>query len=230
MRSYGVTQDISIVPTGINLEKFADAGINPGRVDALRKKHSINASDKIIVSVGRVSKEKNINEVLNGMKNYLPSRKNVKLLIVGDGPYRQKLEQMAFAFGITEQVIFAGEQTWEQVADYYRLGEAFISASQSETQGLTYIEALASGLPVIAKADRCLDGVLNHGVNGYVFHDEAEMSIALDTVLFDEENRKKLSLSAQAHVCRFSAQNFAQTIQNVYCAVTASSAKVLKAG
>jgi 1,2-diacylglycerol 3-alpha-glucosyltransferase len=162
------------------------------------------------------------------MKTYLPARPNVRFLIVGDGPAKNELEAMSFDFGISDRVIFAGEQPYDEIPDFYRLGHVFVSASQSETQGLTYIEALAAGLPVVAKADRCLEDTLYNGVNGYTFHNASEAEQALDKLLFDDARRGETSARAALSVRKFSAESFARAVGFVYSDAAAMRAKPQK--
>ena len=116
----------------------------------------------MLVCVGRLAEEKNIQELLK-FRASLGSRP-VTLLLVGDGPDRSRLEQVARDLRQTSPaVIFAGMVPPEEVPDWYRLGDLFVSASSSETQGLTYIEALAAGVPALCRADPCLEGVIRDG-------------------------------------------------------------------
>jgi 1,2-diacylglycerol 3-alpha-glucosyltransferase len=216
LRSYGVTRDVAVVPTGIDIGRFRAADGDAKKTVLLRKKLGITENCKVIVSIGRLSEEKSIDTILRAMKTYLPGRPDARLLIVGDGPARKSLECLTADLGIADKIIFAGEQPWDGIADFYRLGRAFVSASQSETQGLTYIEAFASGVPVVAKADPCLDGVLNDGANGFAFDDDAGMIRALDRLLFDELCRKKISARAILSAERFSAERFAEAVMSVY--------------
>jgi 1,2-diacylglycerol 3-alpha-glucosyltransferase len=231
--SYGVTRDMFIIATGIDIGKFRGGSIPADKVMLLRQNLGIHENNKVIVSIGRISIEKNIDELLHAMRTYLPARPDVRLLFVGDGSARKDLAQMSFDFGIANQVLFVGEQPWNEIPVFYKLGHIFISASQSETQGLTFIEALASGLPLVAKADRCLDGTLYDGVNGYVFNDQNTMMRALDSLLFDESRRREMSAQAVRSVQRFSGEYFAQAVQLLYLntlATRVGSAEGLRAG
>jgi 1,2-diacylglycerol 3-alpha-glucosyltransferase len=179
MRSYGVWRNISTVPSGIAVEKFSPDWDKPGPGkpgqekytggQALRAELGLAAGERVLLYVGRLATEKNLAELLQGLADYLSARPEVKLLLIGDGPDRCRLESLAAALGISAQVIFAGARPWDEIQRYYWLGDVFVNASQSETQGLTYIEAMAAGLPVLAKADRCLEDVLINGKNGYAF-------------------------------------------------------------
>lgn len=214
--SYGVNQDISVIPTGIKLDKFYKCSYSADKVRELRTNLGIGMSDKVMLYIGRMSEEKNISEILIAMKSYLKDRNDVKFLLIGDGSDRHNLEYMAKELNIHKQVIFAGERPWNEIGIYYQLGDIFVSASQSETQGLTYIEALASGLPVVAKADRCLDGVVKNNVNGYAFHDQEDFLQALDSILYNDIFKEQLSIGAIKEAERFSVKSFADTVESLY--------------
>jgi 1,2-diacylglycerol 3-alpha-glucosyltransferase len=150
------------------------------------------------------------------LQDYLPGKERVKLLLVGDGPERKRLEEAAAEYGISGQTIFAGEVLWDRVPLYYRLGDVFINASQSETQGMTYTEALASGLPVIAMADPCLDGVLRHGGNGFMFREQADFLRYTDAVLTDRYLQERLAAEARHSVSELTGLRFAKTVEGLY--------------
>jgi len=214
--SYNVKQNISIVPTGIELNKFSKYNYNSSIVQSLRTNLGIGEKDKIILYIGRISKEKNIEEILLSMKTYLKDKKDVKFVLIGDGPEKSILENKAKEFGIHNQTIFAGERPWDEIGLYYQIGDVFVSASQSETQGLTYMEALASGVPVVAKSDECLDGVLKDNINGYAFHDQDDFIKYLDSILYNKLKKEQLSIGAIKSTRKFSVENFAYTIEELY--------------
>jgi 1,2-diacylglycerol 3-alpha-glucosyltransferase len=135
---------------------------------------------------------------------------------VGNGPDAERLKSSVIDMGIENKTIFAGERSWDEIGKYYQLGDVFISASQSETQGLTYIEALASGLPVVAKSDRCLDGVVLNDINGYTYNSMEEFLLYLDKILYNEQVKIRLSKEAERSMEQFSAFNFALKIENQY--------------
>ena len=142
---------------------------------------------------------------------------DVTLLLVGDGPDRKRLESIAQELGLTApDVVFAGMVPAEQVADWYQLGDLFVSASTSETQGLTYAEALAAGVPVLCRADPCLLGVVRDGENGWQYHDEADFRARLEDFLAHPQNREALRRAARETGEEYSAQRFAQRVEAIY--------------
>lgn len=217
--SYGVSRKIEVIPTGLRLERFAKSAWKPEEVEKAREGLGLGKNDMAVIYIGRVSKEKNLDEIVSAMAAYLPFHQDVKLVLVGDGPERKKLESLAGELGILNQVIFAGERPWEEIGLYYNVGYVFVSASTSETQGLTYIEALAAGLPLVVREDPCLRNVVQDGVNGYTFKDRNEFISRLDSVLKDPEHRKKLSLEAEKSAKKFSVEHFGETVLGLYSAL-----------
>ena len=126
----------------------------------------------VLISLGRLGTEKSLDELINRFAAAVKMRDDFVLLIVGDGPARAELEKQAKELGIANRVIFTGMVPPEKVHEYYQLGDIFVSASTSETQGLTYVEAAANRLPLLCKQDLCLRNVLLPGENGYEFTNE----------------------------------------------------------
>ena len=220
--SYEVNQNIAVIPTGIELNKFSKYNYNSDSIRTLRSTLGIEMKDKVILYIGRLAEEKNIEEIMINMESYLKGKDDVKFVLIGDGPERNNLEDKAKELGIQHKTIFAGAKAWDKIGMYYQIGDVFVSASQSETQGLTYIEALASGLPVVAKADPCLDGVLENNVNGHTFNDKKGFLQALDYVLYNDIQKEQLSRGAVKSSEKFSATFFATTVEAQYKNLLAS--------
>lgn len=222
--SYGVQGDITVIPTGINLEKFGTRDTMEQR-EHYRKDLGLKPEDKAILYIGRISKEKNIDEIMQYLDGYFDIHNDCKFVIVGDGQYRKSvLEPLKATLKHGDRMLFAGSKSWDDIAHYYQTGDVFVSASTSETQGLTYIEALASGLPVVARADECLDNVIEQGVNGFTYETETEFLEYLDNVLYKEQDNVANAENyigpwtkvAMESVEKFSTKVFADKIENIY--------------
>lgn len=215
LRNYRVTRSIKVIPTGINLDKFDASNYGEEELAHLRTSCGINKDDKVILYLGRVSHEKNIQELLRYMPGYLEAHKDVKFVLIGDGPDGSRLRGMAEKLPCSDQILFLGERPYDEVGKYYQMGDVFVSASNSETQGLTFIEAMASGLPVVAKEDRCLEGIMQEAINGHFFRNEKEFYSALDSILFSG-NQDEYSECAKRTAHQFSTHSFANQILRVY--------------
>ena len=214
LQGYGVEKPIFVVPSGIDLRRFRDEP-DPLRGAVLRASLDIPRERTVLVFVGRLAEEKRVDELLRFRANMGPG--GVTLLLVGDGPDRKRLEGVAQSLGLAApDVVFAGMVPAEQVADWYQLGDLFVSASTSETQGLTYAEALAAGVPVLCRADPCLLGVVRDGENGWQYHDEADFRARLEDFLAHPQNREALRRAARETGEEYSAQRFAQRVEAIY--------------
>ena len=218
---YHIDREIRVIPTGITLRGFAEETPQE-RLMALKRSLGIPEDNRVLLYVGRLAREKNLEEVLNYYGALRPER--VTFLLVGDGPNRVPLEQLAARLELGKRVVFAGMIAPEKVADYYHLGNLFVSASGSEAQGLTYLEALASGVPVLCRRDDCLKDVVIDGQNGWQYEDEEDFMEKLDGFLQDGSLGESMSREAkQLAMEKFSAATFAERAETVYQDVLNSS-------
>jgi 1,2-diacylglycerol 3-alpha-glucosyltransferase len=215
LMTYSVHKDISVVPTGIDLSKFDPKQYSLEDVNALKQKYNINPQEKILLYIGRISQEKNIEEIISAMPEYMKKRELVKFVIVGSGPALDKLESLVKQMGLEDRFVFTGSQPWDTIGLFYQLGNVFVSASKSETQGLTYIEAMASGLPIVAREDKCLEDILEVGNNGYSFTGTQGLYEGLDQILFLNQSTN-YSQNALNKVKKYSTQEFAYQVEKVY--------------
>ena len=214
LHDYGVEQPVFVVPSGIDLSRFSREP-DPWRMAVLRASLNIPQENLVLVSVGRLAEEKNVDELLRlrAEMGNVP----VTLLLVGDGPDRIRLEGATAGLGLeAPDVVFAGMVPAEQVADWYQLGALFVSASTSETQGLTYVEALAAGVPALCRMDPCLAGVIREGENGWQYRDEADFQRKLDAFVAQPHRREQLAQNARRSAEPFSAERFAQRAEAIY--------------
>ena len=223
LEDYGVKPPVAVIPTGIPLRRFA-APVSDAVLAGLRQTLGIPAENRILVYVGRLAKEKNLEELLDCRAGL--GEAPVTLLLVGDGPARPALETQAAALGLAAPaVVFAGMAAPETVPLYYRLGDVFVSASSSETQGLTYLEALAAGTPAVCRADSCLAGVIENGVTGWQYETGRERDEVLHRLLADEPLRAQLARGAAARAAAFSEEAFGEKALALYEAQRAAKAR-----
>ncbi|MFR7908689.1 MAG: glycosyltransferase family 4 protein [Oscillospiraceae bacterium] len=213
LKDYDIEQPIKVIPTGLRLKKFSDE-ISVNIINELKAKLGIPLKSRVLITVGRAAKEKNIDELIRYFKRL--DIENTVFVIIGGGPYLDALKDLAYAENISDKMIFTGAVEPENIAAYYRLGDIFLSASQSETQGLTYIEALASGLPAVCRRDDCLNDVITNGKNGGQYTDFKEFSELIRTFLFNDELYKSMSENAVETAQKYSAEKFAKDVETVY--------------
>ena len=215
LHTYGVEQDIRVVPSGINLEQHKQRITEEERAE---KRHALGIADDeiVLINLGRLGTEKNLDELLVFFAKARKTREKLRFLIVGDGPAREDLQKHAKELGVENDVIFTGMVKPTEVQDYYQLGDIFVSASTSETQGLTYIEAEANGLPLLCRQDDCLKDVIEQGENGYEYTNEEEFLNCIDRIAGDPEWRAEASKRSEEIAATFDKETFADSIEKVY--------------
>jgi len=213
LHEYGVTREIDIIPTGIELEPFKKS--NYQDVQQIRDKFNLGTCP-VVLFLGRLGKEKSVDTIISAMPDLIKKLPQVKLLIVGDGPYRQNLEELISKMNLNDYIIFAGQQPWKDVPLFYHAADVFVTASVTETQGLTYAEAMAAQIPVVAKKDFNIDGLLKDNINGRVFEQDSDLPDILYEVLIDKAKSKKLAQKAFEDIQPFSSENFGKKVANLY--------------
>ena len=203
---------------GITIARSFKKPLSSEEKNAMKKKLGIPLENKVLVSVGRLAKEKNLEELLEYFSRLVREEagKNLTFLIAGDGPDRENLEERARDLKITDQVVFAGMIAPEEVATYYKLGDVFVCASNSETQGITYIEALACGLPALCRKDECLSQVITDGYNGFQYETYEYFKMHLYYILEREARRLEMGQRGREISSLYSTWNFCTAAEGIY--------------
>ena len=213
-KKYQIERQINIIPTGIDIERFKKDNYDKKDLLLLRKKYNISKNDFVLLLVSRISEEqKNINFLLKQQEKINKHHKDIKLLVVGDGPDLNKFKQ---EYKNNKNIIFTGMIPWDEVSKYYQIGNIFVTASKTETQGLTVIEAISSGLPVVCMEDDSFKLAIINEYNGLFFNDEEQY---LKNILYLYENRKKytnMSKQAVNSSEQFSSEMYGKKILEVY--------------
>jgi len=216
LESYGVRNPISVIPTGVDLSRFSPPkASDEKRLDALRTRYGVDRFSTVLLMLGRIAEEKRVIGLLDMTAPHLRTHPDTCLLVVGDGPSLGELIARATTLGIASQVLCTGEVPWESVPDFYRISDVHIGNSDTETQGLTFIEALASGTLVVSRYNSCFDGIFIDDFNASLFDTDAhylpELEEALDPTVRDARIEAGL-LTAQ----QFNKTAFAEHVENVY--------------
>jgi len=219
LRGYGLENEISVVPTGISLEQHKRR-ITPEKRAQMRRELGIAEDQTVLINLGRLGTEKNLDELVNFFSAALAEFDKLVFLIVGDGPARPQLQKLAEKLGIADRVIFTGMVRPSQVQEYYQLGDLFVSASTSETQGLTYVEAAANGLPLLCRRDLCHKGVLVQGENGYEYTCKEEFIAGLRAIAENPEWCKTAAKRSEELADHFDKKSFGTAVEGIYAKVT----------
>ena len=215
-KKYKVDRNIYIVPTGIDVEKFYIENNKNVDIVSERKKIGINKDDFVILFVGRIGTEKNLDLLLSSMKSLMSVSKKIKLLVVGDGPDLDNYKNYVIKNNIDKNVIFMGKVPWDEITTYYIISNVFATASQTETQGLTVIEAMAASLPVICINDESFVDTVIDDLNGIIFNNRREYKRAVVKLYRNRNLLERLSNQARIAAESHSSKYFAEKILDVY--------------
>ena len=213
---YKFTKNIHIIQTGIETSKFYKENFNQKDINSLKKKLGIKKKDFVVMTVSRLAKEKSVDRIINNHKELVKKYSNMKLLIVGDGPDIDKLKDEAKSLGVSDSVIFTGKVPLSDIPIYYQLGNVFVTASKSETQGLTVVEAISSSLPVVAVKDDSFVNSVIEDFNGFVFTDDEKYINSISKLYEDKDLYNRLSNQSRLLSEDFSSEYFALKVLKVY--------------
>lgn len=218
LREYGVNRYINIIPTGVDFSKFRYQKENEDFINNYKIEHNLENTYNLVY-VGRVAKEKSIDVIISGYAKYIlktPGH-NTKLVIVGGGPAISELEELAIKLKVQDYVHFVGKVLPADIGKYYHLGEIFVSASISETQGLTFMEAMAAERILLCRFDEGLVNVIKNGESGYFFTSEEDFGEKVIKIrALSDEKVRSIKDYANEIVDEYSNERFVARCEHVY--------------
>jgi len=216
LASYKVSTDIiEVIPTGIDIGKFQNTVSSVER-ETILLKYGMNSKDNVLIYIGRIGEEKNIEELLYLFNKAHMEISNLKFLIVGGGPYLDNLIAIVDELNLNDSVKFTGMVNSNIIYKYYKIGTIFVTASKSESQGLTYLEALASGCPVLCRWDPCIEGLIIDGNTGFSYNDGDEFMKDLKKLLYNEKLRTTIKENSIEIANKYSKENFGLRVVDIY--------------
>ncbi|EFH92651.1 glycosyltransferase family 4 protein [Finegoldia magna] len=222
LTEYNIHEDIYVAPTGINVKKLSECDDFD-----IRSGYKIPEDKHIVLFLGRIGKEKNITEILQYLENI--DRDDIVFIIAGAGPFLSELKDICSNSKIRDRLIFTGMIDSSKVGNFYSQSDVFVSASTSETQGLTFIESMACSTPIICRHDDCLDGVLIDGKTGYGYDTEEEFIEYINQILDNEKLRDEMGKNCKQLVdANYTEDSFANKIEQIYKKVIEDHAKSVK--
>ncbi len=214
LRSYGYRGPIALMPNPVELSAFA--GLEAGWI---RERFGIAKEHPVLVYVGRIGEEKNLGVLLDAFEQARSARPELRLLLVGDGPLKKPLSARA-----RPQVHWVGAVAHAQVPLYLTAADLFVTASITEVQPMTFLEALAAGLPIVAARSAAADELITPGVNGLTSEDNATaLSTAILSLL--ATNRAALRQGAKETAKTFAVEARARALEACYRQVAADFAR-----
>ncbi len=213
---YKFERNVHIVPTGIDVERFYKERLKIDELTTIKKELGLKPEDFVIIFVGRLAKEKSVEFLLESHVSLVEKYPNCKLLIVGSGPDYEHFIQMSIDLGISNSVIFTNAIAWEEIPIYYGIADVFATASKTETQGLTVVEAMAASLPVVAYDDDSFKDVVIDGLNGYLFKTKKQYKVCIENLIMEKKTLYKMQKQARITADQHASKYYAEKVLDVY--------------
>lgn len=215
LMGYGVKKDIHVIPTGLDLDRFDPKHSSQKDILSLKKELNIDLKDKVILYVGRIAKEKSIDWVIKGFNEV--SFENSHLVIVGSGPEIENLQKLASKLACHRRIYFVGKKPAPEVPIYYHMADVFVSASLTETQGMTFVEAFASHTPVFAREDDVLKELVLENETGFFFDSPQQFAQKIENYFnLSEADQEVIKERAAKTALPYARSYFIEAVQKVY--------------
>lgn len=225
---YKVKRDVYVIPSGIDTTRFYKENIDKNEIINLKKDLELKKTDFIVLYVGRIAKEKSIDFLINNFNSVLNRIPKAKMIIVGDGPDIKDLIDLTRKKGLENKIIFTGKAPWTDVPKYYSLCDLFVTASKTETQGLTVMEAMGASKPVVAIRDESFELMITDKKDGLFFDDEKSYVDMIYEVYKNKKLRDEISFNARLTADKYSPYNYAKNVLKVYDKVISKDTNVVK--
>ena len=212
VKEYGLQEGwYTVIPTGTNLEPFLRAD---GK--ALRKEKGWQ-DETVLISVGRLAPEKNWDTLIRAFAKVYTEHPDLCLVLIGDGPARDSLQQLAAELGVADRLTFTGSVPFEEIPAYLKAVDVFSFASVTETQGLVTIEAMAAGLPVVAVEGSGTRDIIEHGKQGFLVENDPDaLARGIRELLSDPRQMKRFSSNALKKAKTFDVNELGKQLVRVY--------------
>lgn len=216
-RLTGLKKDVSVIPNAVEVDQFSPREV-PEEVKAdLRERCGIRDDSMVACFVGRLGREKSVDVLLDYWKAGVKPEDHIHLVVIGDGPVRPELEDQARTLGIEDMVTFTGRVEHEDLPPYYALCDVYVTASLSDTNSISMLEGMCSGLPVLQRNDPLNADQVRDGKNGFNFNSPEEMAQKLRQIqAMDQEALQGFKESVIASIRENGARELAERTLTVY--------------
>lgn len=209
---FNVKKEKNIIKTGICPLNNKNLNLNKNEV---RKELKFQEDDFIILCVGRIAAEKNLRLLIDAQKKINAFNKKIRLVFVGDGPQLNELK-MYIARNNIENIDFIGKVSHEDIYRYYRMADITVISSKTETQGLSVLESMQIGTPVICINDDAFNYIIDDNYNGIIFENIEDYLYKILSISEDKNKLFELGQNAMMTSLKYNDENYAFEVEKVY--------------
>lgn len=223
IQDIGYKKKAEVVSNGMEFDKFKKRPVS----EALLKRYKLFKSVPTFISIGRIEKDKNLDVVMEAFAIYLKKHK-AQLILVGNGKFEKEFKKLATLLRIDDRVFFTGRISDKAVQEIYSLADVYVGAGTAELQGLSVMEAMASGLPILAVNAVALPELVKNGVNGYLFELNAEdLAGKMEKILKDKKRLEKMAEKSLEIISEHDVVKTIAKFEKIYEKVIAEKKKPL---
>lgn len=209
---YGVKTPVEIIPSGIDIKRFSH-----GDASCLRQKLGISPNKRILLFVGRLTKEKNVDFLIRAFALVQQQHPQTVLVIVAQGPEEEHLRHLIKELGLVERVFLTGRLGGQELVNCYHGADLFVFSSVTETQGLVVVEAMAAGLPTVAVDAYGVSDMVNSGIDGLLTpYSLKAFAAGINQLLGDPKQLDSMAVAARARAQELSSTRLAQRMLSEY--------------
>lgn len=213
----GVVKEVNVVPNPVELDKFQPSCIDQKKVAAIKEAYHIKSDELVVCFCGRLGREKSVDVLLTYIAQTLQRTDKIRFMIFGDGPCREELVKQTKQLGLDDVVCFAGKIPHDELVNYYACCQLYITTSLSDTNSISMLEAMASGLPVLHRYDALNEGQIENGINGFIFFTAQDMyKCLLEYKHYPPEKKLAVKHSVIDSVKKSGQENLAKYLLTLY--------------
>lgn len=215
LKKYGLKKPIEIMPNPVDTQLFRPL---TDSAEKNKLKSLFGIKNQSLVYMGRVSYEKNIDKLIKAVALLSKEIPDIKLMIIGDGPEMSNLKKLAYDLGISDKINFLGFRHNQELVEALQANDIFLTASKSENMPLSILEAMSTGLPIIAVSALGIPEIVRDDVNGFLTSTDKPEEIAAITLelLKSKKQLKKFSLASRKLALDYSQERIAESLEKVY--------------
>ncbi len=219
LRSYGIARPIEVVKTGI----IPAAEMPADTRERVRDELGISSHEFVLVYVGRIAREKNLEMLMRAFNKLLSRHQHLKLLLIGGGPALGETRKLVLRLGLERSVQFLGTLQRPEIDPIFAASDVFVFPSTTETQGIAICEAMSAGLPVVAVNAGGIPENITNGVDGILTPNDADaFAGAIERLIANDEERRQMGLRAKESASKLSVESMGDRFEKIYTEVISS--------